>query len=443
MKKTFTNLMLCTFIYLFPGWNGTFAQAPFNFQGSFAYNPVLQAGDINSWERATFLPYAFIHDNIFYIFYSGINTNMVTSIGMATSADGYTFTKHEGNPVFTPSLNGFDSYNVTQGIVIEGQTGWIMYYNGRKLTGYGPGPYIGRATAPDPTGPWTRSVSPVLSKGSSGEWDSDFISPTNVFAMDTGGFIMFYYAGYDFSSSVGHQIGMATSPDGLVWTKYDDPLTTEHPYAESDPVLKVGNPTEWDGIQVWLCNVLKNQDGFEMYYTGQSYAGIFAFGYASSPDGIIWIKDTGNPVYTINDDEYAVMMGYSIIEQPAILISGSKAFMYYDYGILYPGEIGVATADIPTRINDEKIWNDELRFTICPNPITYSTTFSYMLKEPGNVTINIFNSQCQLVAQPLNAYQARGEQKVTWNTGNLPSGIYFYRLQSGNEAGGGKMVVVK
>jgi len=318
-----------------------------------------------------------------------------------------------------------------------------MYYNGRKLAGFGPGPYIGRATAPDPTGPWTRSASPVLSKGGSGEWDSDFISPTNVFAMDTGGFIMFYYAGYDFSSSVGHQIGMATSPDGLDWTKYDDPLTTEHPFADSDPVLKVGTPAEWDGLQVWLCSVLKNQNGFEMYYTGQSYAGILAFGYAGSPDGITWIKDSGNPVYTINDDEYAVMMGYSIIEQPSILIMGSKAFMYYDYGIPYPGEIGMATADIPTRINNEKITNYELRITNYPNPVCQSTTFSWTLNEPGQVIIQIFNSFGQLVAEPWNDNQTEGDQKVTWDAATMPAGIYFYRIRAGKEGGIGKIVVVK
>jgi len=113
MKKILTIFVMSAFIYLIPGRNGPFCQTPLNFQGSFFYNPALVHGETDSWERAVFLPYAFIHDGISYIFYSGINTNMITSIGMATSTDGYTFDKYEGNPVFTPSLNGFDSYNVT------------------------------------------------------------------------------------------------------------------------------------------------------------------------------------------------------------------------------------------------------------------------------------------------------------------------------------------
>jgi hypothetical protein len=81
-----------------------------------------------------------------------------------------------------------------------------------------------------------------------------------------------------------------------------------------------------------------------------------------------------------------------------------------------------------------------LRITNYPNPVIQSTTFSYALKEPGQVSIQIFNSFGQLVAEPFNASQLKGEQKVTWNAGNLPEGIYFYRIQVGKEAGGGKMI---
>lgn len=70
----------------------------------------------------------------------------------------------------------------------------------------------------------------------------------------------------------------------------------------------------------------------------------------------------------------------------------------------------------------------DLRITNYPNPVTQSTTFSYILKEKGHVTIQIFNSFGQLVAEPFNAFQTKREQKVIWNTGNLPAGIYFYRL---------------
>jgi len=320
MKKILTIFVMSAFIYLIPGRNGPFCQTPLNFQGSFFYNPILPHGDIDTWEAAIFLPYVFVHEGTFYIFYSGLNTNWTTGIGFATSTDGYSFTKYSGNPVFTPSLNGFDSYN---------------------------------------------------------------------------------------------------------------------------PVLKVGDQGNWDDKEVWLCNVQKNGVDYQMYYTG-SQGSETAIGYAYSSDGIFWTKHASNPVYTINDDPYAVAMGYPpIVEQPAIVYDydNNTAFMYYDYGITYPGEISIATAELPIGVRESTKYN--FRSTNFPNPVNQSTTFSYALKETGPVTIQIYNSFRQMVAEPLNANQPKGEQKVTWDAATLPAGIYFYRIRAGMEVDEGKIMVVK
>jgi hypothetical protein len=45
-----------------------------------------------------------------------------------------------------------------------------------------------------------------------------------------------------------------------------------------------------------------------------------------------------------------------------------------------------------------------------------------------------------MAAEPLNAVQTKVEQKVTWDAGNLPAGIYFYRIQADRAVGGGKMI---
>ena len=104
MKKSFTILVLGAFLYFIPGWNGTLAQSQFNFQGSAINSPVLVHEGSGSWEElSVFLPYAFIHDGTFYIFYTGFNSGGIASIGLATSSDGYIFSKFQGNPVLTPS----------------------------------------------------------------------------------------------------------------------------------------------------------------------------------------------------------------------------------------------------------------------------------------------------------------------------------------------------
>jgi len=78
--------------------------------------------------------------------------------------------------------------------------------------------------------------------------------------------------------------------------------------------------------------------------------------------------------------------------------------------------------------------------TVYPNPVYQSTTFSYALEESGQVTLQIFDSFGRLVDIPVNAYQQKVEQQVLWNAEACPAGIYFYRIQAGNEVGSGKII---
>ena len=100
-------------------------------------------------------------------------------------------------------------------------------------------------------------------------------------------------------------IGIATSADGLQWEKYNDPSTDDPAFAESDPVLGVSDQG-WDSKRVIDPNVLETPDGFEMIYmattgSGKFAAGEFAFGLATSPDGIQWTKSDMNPLLTNKD----------------------------------------------------------------------------------------------------------------------------------------------
>lgn len=423
--------MLSALITLLPGWNGAMAQEPLDFS-SYSGNPVLTHGDPGSYDATMcFLPYALWHEGIFYLYYTGDG-----SICVATSNDGYTFEKFIGNPLLAPSASGFDSYQITQSVIIETGSQWVMYYCGREDPGYGPGNAVGRATSDDLTGPWERMTDPVITVGVAGEWDEGFIAPNGVFPKDTGGFIMFYSASTDFFTGY-WEIGMATSPDGITWTKYNDPATPFPPYADSDPVLKVGSTGEWDEGHAWECTVIFKHGYYEMYYSGggPSPGGI---GYAWSYDGISWEKWPENPVYSTQYDPYGISIGGNV-EVPSLLIYNETVFMYYDYGP-GPAEIGMATADVWVGAGENRITHDELRMTIYPNPVKNSTTFTCSLKEPSHVTIEIFDSFRRLVGEPVNAFQQKGDQQFYWNAEPLPAGIYFYRVQAGNEVGMGKII---
>jgi photosystem II stability/assembly factor-like uncharacterized protein len=64
-----------------------------------------------------------------------------------------------------------------------------------------------------------------------------------------------------------------------------------------------------------------------------------------------------------------------------------------------------------------------------PNPFNPSTMIRYELPKACNVTLKIFNTLGQEVVSLVNERKESGYYQATW-TANVPSGIYFYRLQA-------------
>lgn len=83
-----------------------------------------------------------------------------------------------------------------------------------------------------------------------------------------------------------------------------------------------------------------------------------------------------------------------------------------------------------------------------PNPFNPSTDIAYALPEAGFVNIEVYNILGQRVKSLVNEYQDAGNYAVTWNgddeTGStVASGVYFYRLTSGQYKEIKKMVMMK
>jgi hypothetical protein len=168
--------------------------------------------------------------------------------------------------------------------VLEEADRWVMYFVGTLATGER-GWDIWRATAPGPDGPWTRSDGPVFRRGAAGAWDAGALDfPTVIPAED--GYTMFYSAIPSLTSDEG-AVGMATSPDGIAWTRHDDPATTEPRLAESDPVATPGLCGGFDDRAVHQPRVLVGSTGLYLVYAG--YAGSLdsrpGVGFATSIDG--------------------------------------------------------------------------------------------------------------------------------------------------------------
>lgn len=78
-----------------------------------------------------------------------------------------------------------------------------------------------------------------------------------------------------------------------------------------------------------------------------------------------------------------------------------------------------------------------------PNPFNPTTTISYGLKEAGFVTLKVYDMLGREVVELVNANQNEGYHTIEFNAVNLPSGIYFYQLKSGEYSAIKKMLLIK
>ena len=83
-----------------------------------------------------------------------------------------------------------------------------------------------------------------------------------------------------------------------------------------------------------------------------------------------------------------------------------------------------------------------------PNPFNPETTISFSLKEPANVSIEIYNVQGKLVRTLVNEERTAGNYTVIWDgrdSGgrNVASGVYYYRMRAGKYSSTRKMIMLK
>jgi hypothetical protein len=78
-----------------------------------------------------------------------------------------------------------------------------------------------------------------------------------------------------------------------------------------------------------------------------------------------------------------------------------------------------------------------------PNPFNPSTAITYQVAKAGFVTIKVYNLLGQEVASLVNEEKVPGTYRHTWNAQGVPSGVYFYTMNSGSFAATRRMVLLK
>lgn len=78
-----------------------------------------------------------------------------------------------------------------------------------------------------------------------------------------------------------------------------------------------------------------------------------------------------------------------------------------------------------------------------PNPFNPKTIISYQLSMNNFVSLKIYDVSGNEIATLVNEKQNAGTYSVDWEAGNFPSGVYFYKLQSGDFVETKRMTLIK
>ena len=233
-----------------------------------------------------------------------------------------------------------------------------------------------------------------------------------------------------------------TSDNGENWVKIDSTLggfsslmldgTNLLAGTSTGAYLSADNGLSWSSINNGLPDYVNNYgwittlagssngDGGSNIFAGTDSAGIFL----STNNGTNWssIGLTGKKV-------------------SALAITETNLFALTEQGIWR-----LPLSEILTSVNETANYNMLRNYELkqnFPNPFNPVTKISYAIPQNSFVELKVFNLLGQEIATLVNQEKPAGNYEVNFNATNLPSGVYIYKMKSGDYVETRKMVLLK
>ena len=187
----------------------------------------------------------------------------------------------------------------------------------------------------------------------------------------------------------------------------------------------------------------------------KSYFHLHNSGVNGSSDAVIEFKINLDSLAAINGDSvFSAKEGMRIIFEPT----------WHDNDGSYEGNIVLSSANNDNAWQTTHVWShtyigrydgnilsaDEdivaTRFELkanYPNPFNPTTTIEYSIGMAGQTRLMVYDIMGREIAMLVNEYRPMGTHKIVWNASSMPSGIYFYRLETSSFTRTQKMVLMK
>jgi hypothetical protein len=199
---------------------------------------------------------------------------------------------------------------------------------------------------------------------------------------------------------------------------------------------------------VWA-GVTNNRD-----LTNHMYRRIFAR--ASADGGASWcdtiVPLTAGPEYEFTETAFTAASPTSNSKLQIVIQTDSLAGTYNFTLIGYPSQLKVSTNNVtflnPTKASIlgsstgiETVKGPVLQVRLFPNPVQNLAQFNVVMKESGNIKLEIGNILGQKVISLDKGFYTRGSNQVSLAVESLKPGVYFYTVYLNNFRQSGKMVV--
>jgi hypothetical protein len=130
---------------------------------------------------------------------------------------------------------------------------------------------------------------------------------------------------------------------------------------------------------------------------------------------------------------------YEIPPNP-VTSPGGKFYLVFSTNDNTPANGWEAWYSINTSVEEP---TEEPVFSIFPNPANEQLNIEFNLPQTSTVSIQIFNTMGAMAAELHNGQLHAGQQRLEWDAGHLPKGLYFCRVQAGQETFTQKIIKVQ